>query len=470
MNETNLNDIRKREPTQIAAEPTAEPTASSEAARKLTRTAQPTSEKSDANKTDAPIATPAAKEESHDPSADSKSTANKALNTQEKGGIIPPQFLSPDEVKRLPFRTVKAGGELVSGRFDAESGIIYLENGQRARLSKPKQIVPPPSATVETPPPVTTTAVATAPTAPAPPPKKRHPIRSILAVFVLITVLYGAFHLGVFDSLTGKIEVVSVAYSLIPGDTITSDLLKIGKMSEEMYNTITIGGTMLYKWERREELIGMNVCEYVPAGQYLASGSVALSYTPPENPWHFNRNETELDLALAENLNPADIVPGAALRICVTRTVQENAAAPFTSATSLDGVTASQTTTQKQTFTLERTIISDVLTADGSSLYRWYSSVMSVPAGEFTYYIKQLMANSAQLTRLAPVTVRVLVTPEQAALFRTGQAEITMELIPQPDKSTDEKASRYNGSKAIADALYTTASPQDAVTAEAGGS
>lgn len=83
----------------------------------------------------------------------------------------------------------------------------------------------------------------------------------------------------------GEITVIELRQDVLPGDTITEDIINASNIDSQTYNQIAINGNDLYKWEQRDNIIGMYAGEFISKGKYLTTNSLTRTYKVEDNPW-----------------------------------------------------------------------------------------------------------------------------------------------------------------------------------------
>lgn len=434
-----------------------------------------------------------------------KNNNNNVENNIEnqKGNDSKQQSVDESVIKNLPLRTIKAGADTYQGYYDEKNLFIYLADqngnltGQRGRITKPlpplknddefeeehdsiedkiknqaKQVFDAANKRVET-------AMSEINT-------KKHQkslskntndeyysnntkskkTHSFSKVFVLLLVI-GLIVAGIFAGIKflnlqsvpstslapkeGEIMVIEIKNDIIPGNEITEDMIQACNIDSQTYNQIAINGNDLYRWEQRDNIIGMFATEYISSGHYVTTNSVTKTYKPPVNPWGNQPDSMDyVDIPIdISQMDRAKLLIGAKVNIHFeTSQKEDNTSQTLT--TEILGATVSteQSIQTTNSFTINNAVIANILTATNKNLFEEYSALSAIPEGNQEHYLKQAAKyNKEYVTSLTPTKIRVYLDKSYADELSKSIANektITVELLDVADTSDTNKQQFYD--------------------------
>ena len=390
----------------------------------------------------------------------------------------------------LPVKTMTVGGGERRGRFDEVNQLFYELNedgeltGRVAHIQTP---APPPEE-----PPEEEDDRDTTGSGPAKKPKRKNRKRKeripgphdpagdrrkyrVVLIGAILTALLIALLYGprtIVGNLTGQfsgaaavqeagengepqsaeapdsIAVVQVTKDVIPGDRITGDMIREASISAESYNLITLGGRLVYPWDRRETLIGSYISAYVPAGQYLTYADVSTVRPGSDrNPWIVDEN-IYTDIPVTEDmLSSGQLSFGSVMDLTIRKeSVHETEVKPDENEETVPGLEHSasvQKSITVDTYTLRDIVLCDLLNREGESICSSFIRFLSIPEEEREGYLARLFSTDpGTIQDLTPAYITVCVTKEQ--MDRLGDltadgVSITVSFTGEKDADTPEK-------------------------------
>lgn len=205
----------------------------------------------------------------------------------------------------------------------------------------------------------------------------------------------------------GELTVIELNTDVIAGDEITEDMLTMATIDSQSYNQIAITGKDLYRWEQRENIIGMYATEYISQGHYITTDSLSKIVRDANNPWILNNSQTaytDIPVSLT-SLSPDELLIGNKVKIDFEVEVsQQGSMDDVESNTDGVDVQSGQKTVTINSYTVNNAVIADMYTEDNRSLFNIYSALLSVPEGNQEFYLTNICSkNPDYLTSIEPV-------------------------------------------------------------------
>ena len=400
---------------------------------------------------------------------------------------------STEEIMKLPPRSVRIAGLLQQGLWDADTGTIYLIDkngtltGRCARITPPPmQDHPVPASDLVDKVPVQGGQIAVTPTKGISARHRKHQqtkreqrgqfklqgskrillflgccLLIILAVCAALLPRSRSTDSGPISSppSLASITVIQVNRDLMPGEVLTESDIQAAPVSSEVYNQISLTGTNLYQWDRRDGLIGMYASAFLPKGQYLSYSSISSVFEVPLNPWGNSSGQVVIvDVPLTE-ATPGSYTLGSNVDIVIQRRttteVQSEPPETISFGTNFSKTSSVSQSTRIDEFTISNVTIANLITADGLDLYRLYFALASIPAGEQLHYLSEQMTDPAFVANVTPRWIRILITQEASDILGDlydGNTSAVIRVTDGADTGSTEKADMYAKAKAL-DAL-----------------
>lgn len=397
-------------------------------------------------------------------------------------------------IKSFPLRVIQANGKTYKGYYDEDNLLIYLSDeygnptGKRARL---KKALPPEEtyddeyddnyAVKDKAKELITTAQKTVEKAAENASKKKNqlsndvrsvkenrnnydkgktPVGKILlvisAVLVsIILILVGVKYL-ILPSITltsteityeeGKIMVIEIKEDVVPGDEITEDNLQACNIDSQTYNQIAINGNDLYRWEQKDNIIGMYATEYISAGHYITTNSVTKTYKSPENPWNINSDtleSAEIPINISD-FDRTELLIGAKvdLHFEISRK-EDNNSETLSTETAGATVMKEESIVTTDSYTIKNVTVSNILTSSGGDLFEIYSALISIPEGNREHYLKNAAKYDKEyVSSITPAKICIFVDKDYASALNKAISNgytVEVELIDSNDISSTEK-------------------------------
>ncbi len=446
--------------------------------------------------------------ESHDseqklPNMPEQKEHEKPETTENNSDEPTEKKLSEEEILSLPIRKVKSGDRVFYGHYDEERLIVYLidENGKLTgkcgRLHKP---LPP-----KHPQPVSEDSSDTKQNnalmnikerkfkigfnkvddeRTSSSPLKRYKKVIIFAAVALAAIIGIASYRSVMNSVfspngddspepqetiapsDGEMLVIEINTDVIAGDEITEDMLQPATIDGQMYNQIAINGNDLYRWDQRENIIGMYATEYISQGHYITTNSLSKIVRDAENPWIINSSQTAYaDIPIqSTELDASSILIGDKLKLDFEVQVSEQGV----NNTDDTDVSSGQKTVTINSYSINNAVIADMFTASDKSIFNIYTALLSVPEGNQEYYLKNMCnKNPNYLDGIKPVKIRVYFDKQYADALSTAiasQENIQVTLGDGSDISTTEKKQFYDGERALQTSFSNLAADSDSIS------
>ena len=275
----------------------------------------------------------------------------------------------------------------------------------------------------------------------------------------------------------GELTVIELNTDVIAGDEITEDMLTMATIDSQSYNQIAITGKDLYRWEQRDNIIGMYATEYISQGHYITTDSLSKIVRDANNPWILNNNQTaytDIPVSLT-SLSPDELLIGNKVKIEFEVEVnQQGSMDDVESNTDGVDVQSGQKTVTINSYTVNNAVISDMYTEDNRSLFNIYSALLSVPEGNQEFYLTNVCSkNPDYLTSIEPVKIRIYFDKAYADALATAVSTkqlITVTAGSDADTSTTEKKAFYDGELALKTSFanLTANMEQDTITVKKG--
>ncbi|MDO5398876.1 MAG: hypothetical protein Q4G33_13205 [bacterium] len=259
----------------------------------------------------------------------------------------------------------------------------------------------------------------------------------------------------------GEITVIELKQDVLPGDTITEDIINASNIDSQTYNQIAINGNDLYKWEQRDNIIGMYAGEFISKGKYLTTNALTRTYKVEDNPW----GEVAEGMKYADvpiNIKDFDrtkllIGNKIKLHFQIDRKEDSNSETQ-PSMTAGITVTKENNAVVTESYTIDNVVIANLLTGSGDSLYEIYSALASIPEGNQESYFKTAAKRDKEyLTSIAPTKIRVIFDKTYAEALEkavSSGAEITVELQDNgKDVGTEAKQTFYSAEQTLMESL-----------------
>lgn len=429
-----------------------------------------------------------------------KNEAEKTQNNSVQNNETNKSSLNSDEIKKLPLRSIITMGKEFFGHYDEENLVIYFVDkngaltGQRGRLKKPllpeKPIEDEDEKTEEGSSNSTHELVKDAiertynekkkeaiailddklnnkknKANKEPKPKKKWK-RFLIIVIILIVCGFGVFFGvkyamenfldNVVNDVTqtpkeGEIMVIEVKNDIIPGEEIRENNLKAANIDSQTYNQISINGNDLYRWEQKDNIVGMYATEYISQGHYVTANAVTKIYKEDTNPWEVEDNELTVSVDIPIDINDYDrtsLIMGKKVNIRYQIDQKEsNSSETLTS--DMPGITATQEekTIITKMYYIENAVISNVIAGNDKELFNTYSSLMKIPEGNQEHYIKQSAKyNKEYISSITPTKIRVVLDADYAKELKraiSNNYSIEIELLDDVDISNANKQAYY---------------------------
>lgn len=396
---------------------------------------------------------------------------------------------STENIMQLPLRKIQAGEKLYQGYYDEEKLILYLadENGRligkTASLPKP---LPPikheePSAKEGTSESVRDVKNALQKTHENVMSRKKetsgikNTYKMVAIVAAVIVLLLVAVIIGFRMSISlymdkkhdtvpipneNEIMVIEVKGDILPGDVISEDNLQAANINSQTYNQIAINGNDLYRWEQKDNILGMYAAEYISQGHYITTNAVTKVYKGYENPWSVDGD------ALAYADIPIDITEFDRTELLIGKKVnlrfqvdqkEENASSTLPSVTDGIKVIQEDNVTTTKSYAISNVIISNILTANNDGLFEVYSSLISIPEGNREHYLKKTVKyNKEYIPSITPAKIQVIIDKEYAQELQRSVLnglKTEIELTDEKDISTQEKKEFYDNEVSLTETL-----------------
>ncbi len=250
----------------------------------------------------------------------------------------------------------------------------------------------------------------------------------------------------------GEMTVIELNTDVIAGDEITEDMLVMATIDSQAYNQIAITGKDLYRWEQRDNIIGMYATEYISQGHYITTDSLSKIVRDANNPWILNNSQTaytDIPVNLT-SLSSSDLLIGKKVKIDFEVEVsQQGSMDSVESDTDGVDVQSGQKTVTINSYTINNAVIADMFTEDNRSLFNIYSALLSVPEGNQEFYLNNICSkNPEYLSEIEPVKIRIYFDKTYADALSTAvstKKSITVTAGSDADTATTEKKAFYDG-------------------------
>ena len=419
------------------------------------------------------------------------SSDNKS-NTDTKKKLVMPSI---EEILRLPLRSVQVGSETFQGYYDEEKLLLYLAdesgrpNNKIAQLKKPlsplrhenededdeddeissntaaNQMLQKTRDAVDKKRQELSERVQDygMTHSKGKGKKKKKKGRKGIIIVLLIFVLMSLAVLGysfvqksvstvpISPPAEGEIMVIEIKKDVIPGDEITEDILQACNIDSQTYNQIAINGNDLYRWEQKDNILGMYATEYISKGHYITTNAVTKIFKNEENPWGiFNENLSYTDVPIhISDFDRTKLLIGSKVNLHFDINKKEDKdSETLPSIASGIKVTEEKNVTTTNSYTIENVTIANILTATDNDLFKIYSSLSSIPEGNQEHYLKTAAKyNKEYISTITPAKIRVIFDSEYIDDLKkavSNGTEVTVELTEDIDVSTPEKKQFYD--------------------------
>ena len=245
-------------------------------------------------------------------------------------------------------------------------------------------------------------------------------------------------------------HVLTAVNALLPGHVIQEEDLAVVEVSEESFRAVSATGG-IYTETELHNLVGLEVAEYIPAGQYLGYQHVTAQYSPA-NPW--GRTEDRqmtvilpinvISYSLHHNLwgNRADI----AISIQTKVTTEVPTGGETDSETVTDGLehhTSVVESMRIDTYTIQAAVIVDTLNQNGESLFTRYSSLATIPAAFRKEMLDNIFPAVQDIEQALPAQIVIAVPAKQAEMLQALDLSAATVEMSQPESSTDTYYQQY---------------------------
>jgi hypothetical protein len=401
-----------------------------------------------------------------------------------------------EEILQLPLRKVQAGDRLYQGYYDEKNLMLYLADAEGRLVGK--------SASLKKPlPPIPTKdeykdendndneATAMFNNIPNMLQKTREKAvlrkkgkknrtqnrkiyKIVIGVIITILIILAAVMLGFRLSISllseenasteppaeNTIMVIEIRDDILPGDCIEDENLQAANIDGQTYNQIAINGNDLYRWEQKDNIIGMYATEYISKGHYITTNSVTKLYKGYENPWGTN------DEAFAYADIPIDITEFDRTELLIGKKVnlkfqieqkEENVSETLSSVSKGVKVIQEDNVTATKSYTVNNAVITNILTVNNSNLFEVYSALSAIPEGNQEHYLKKAVKyNKEYIASITPAKIRVVFDKEYIEELKksiNNGKTVEVELTDETDISTEEKKNFYNNEVVLMEIL-----------------
>lgn len=416
-----------------------------------------------------------------------------------------PKQITREEYQRimaLPQRTFRVGGGTRTGKYDEESRQFYEldEDGrltgnvatvnQPAPKPEPTQGEPDSPAEPSEDEPMDEPADDEAEAASGKK-KKRWLIIGGVAlclVFVIIAAvgMMGGKSAAPSDSVDGagdaeapaaEVHVIRVNADLLPGHLLTPEDVEDVVLDRATYDEITLYGRDLYDYGNLDMLVGSYLTKYVPEGQYLEQEDLQAASPFAINPWGGTEAGT---VSVAVNLDPdlaADVNFGWGSNVELTirrvTTSQVAVGGEEVPEPSIPGMTHTSvlgTTSSTEEITIGDLHVTDLLNANGESIYERYCAYMGIPLGRRLDYItKALQESDTLLDELTPAQAVIRITEEQAAYIgdvHDANTTATIQSLHTLYTTTNEQMQFASEAAAVKNTIFQAQAVKEKLLAE----
>ena len=415
---------------------------------------------------------------------------SKVLNEREDKEMAQ-KMNNAEEILQLPLRKVQAGDRLYQGYYDEKSLMLYLADaegnliGKSASLKKP---LPPivnedkykdgndseGSSVLNN---IPNMLQKTCEHAVLRKKGKKNRAqnkkiyRIIFGAVITILVVLAAVMLGFRLSISllseentnnvvppaeNAIMVIEMKKDILPGECIEAENLQAANIDSQTYNQIAINGNDLYRWEQKDNIVGMYATEYISQGHYITTQAVTKLYKGYENPWGIN------DEAFDYADIPIDITEFDRTELLIGKKVnlkfqieqkEEKFSETLTSISNGLRVIHEDNVTTTKSYTVNNAVITNILTVNDSNLFEVYSALSAIPEGNQEHYIKKTVKyNKEYISSITPAKIRVAFDKEYIEELKesiNSGKKVEVELTDETDISTEDKKNFYNNEEAL---------------------
>lgn len=399
-----------------------------------------------------------------------------------------------EEILQLPLRKVQAGDRLYQGYYDEKNLMLYLADaegrlvGKSASLKKPLPPIPTKDEYKDE---NDNEAPAMFNNIPNMLQKTREKAvlrkkgkknrtqnrkiyKIVIGVIITILIILAAVMLGFRLSISllseenankeppaeNTIMVIEIRDDILPGDCIEDENLQAANIDGQTYNQIAINGNDLYRWEQKDNIIGMYATEYISKGHYITTNSVTKLYKGYENPWGTN------DEAFAYADIPIDITEFDRTELLIGKKVnlkfqieqkEENVSETLSSVSKGVKVIQEDNVTATKSYKVNNAVITNILTINNSNLFEVYSALSAIPEGNQEHYLKKAVKyNKEYIASITPAKIRVVFDKEYIEELKksiNNGKTVEVELTDETDISTEEKKNFYNNEVVLMEIL-----------------
>lgn len=256
-----------------------------------------------------------------------------------------------------------------------------------------------------------------------------------------------------------KIDVIILNCDVIPGDEITEDMLSSATIDEKTYNQITMGGTDIYKWDRKDNLIGMYAISYIQKNQYMSVEAVSDKYSIHPNPWGSSDAEMDyIDIPVNDDISPETLHIGDKVNLKFTLERKEGQTSEDMQ-TNKNGVSITKNSdiTTFEEYSIKDIVVANIITADGSDIYSKLAPLVSIPGAELTHYAQtKFKQDEEYINSLSPAKLRIVLEPDYTdkiaeAIVKNG---VEIEITDNKDIDSEDKRAFYDMQENIFNVLY----------------
>lgn len=265
-----------------------------------------------------------------------------------------------------------------------------------------------------------------------------------------------------------EVEVIQAVGDILKGQAISMDYVEKVSVSMQEYNQLVAMGSTPCKWEELATIDGMYANSFIAAGSYISDYYLTVADPIPVNPWADGSQTFTVGMDAVQGTEKPFF--GAQVVLKVTKTIDTTAEGaeaapdlswpedsetpnPYASIT-MDETAVSDTVVQR-VFTVTSAIVSDLLDANGNSLFSKFVPYVDMPTVNRMAAVSAIAKDPDALASMTPSTIVIKLTPEEmTAIGSLTNATATITVNGNADASSDVKYSIAWGTQSIMETLF----------------